>query len=292
MRSPALETLRFSDGYEASVRWWLPQRPRGGVLYFHGIESHGGWYEGSGAVLAERGWAVLMPDRRGSGRNAKARGHAESHRRLLADGVELLDALESRSGSRPTHVVGVSWGGKYAAALAAAHPDRIASLALIAPGLFPRIDLPLTEKFRVAWLLAADRTRPVPLPIHDAALFTANPERIRFAEADPLRLREATAPFLLASRRLDRIARGLGTSGWSGPLHALLAGRDRIIDNERTRAFIRALDIPHRRISEFADASHTLEFEPDPKPFWNALADGIDEAAAHLHGPPAIIAKV
>ncbi len=123
-------------------------------------------------------------------------------------------------------------------------------------------------------------------------MFTANPERVRFAESDPLRLKEATATFLLASRRLDRIAQRLGASGWRGPLHVLLAGRDRIIDNERTRAFVRALDLPHRRISDFADASHTLEFEPDPTPFWNALADGLDEAAAHLRQQPAIIANI
>jgi len=258
----------------------MPPKPRGGVLYLHGIESHGGWYEGSGSFLADRGWAVLMPDRRGSGLNQSARGHAESHTRLLDDACELLNLLAERCGAPRAHHVGVSWGGKFAAALAATQPGRVASLSLIAPGLFPRIDLPLGEKFRIAWLLAADRTRAVPLPIHDAAMFTTNPERIRFVESDSLRLREATAAFLLASRRLDRIARRLGESGWRGTLHLMLAGRDRIIDNERTRTFVREIDLPRRRISEYAEASHTLEFERDPMRFWNDLAGELDEAEA------------
>jgi len=275
--SPLHDVVRHSDGYDAAVRWWLPDRPRGGIVYFHGIESHGGWYEGSGAFLAERGWAVLMPDRRGSGANAVQRGHAESQQRLLTDGAELIEAMCARCGATGAHLVGVSWGGKYACALAAAQPRRVASLSLIAPGLFPVIDLPAGEKLRIAWELLADPRRSHPLPIHDATMFTTNPRRIEFVERDPLRLREATAAFLLASRRLDRMARALGGSGWRGGVHALLAGRDRIIENERTRAFVRGLDGAKRRVTEYANASHTLEFEPDPQPFWADLAAGLEE---------------
>lgn len=277
MSAPQLETIRHSDGYEASVRWWLPPKPRGGVVYFHGIESHGGWYEGSGAFLATRGWAVLMPDRRGSGLNERERGHAESHQRLLADGAELIESAATRAGASRVHLVGVSWGGKFACALAATQPTQIASASLVAPGLFPVIDLPTGEKLRIAWELLADSRRPHPLPIHDAKMFTTNPKRVAFVDADRLRLREATAAFLLASRRLDRIARSLGDRDWRGGIHALLAGHDRIIDNERTREFVRRLSVAKRRVTEYADASHTLEFEADPQPFWNDLASGLDE---------------
>lgn len=276
MSAPFLETIRHSDGYEAGVRWWLPAKPRGAVVYFHGIESHGGWYEGSGAFLAERGWTVLMPDRRGSGRNERERGHAESHQRLLADGAELIDAAATRAGASSVHLVGVSWGGKFACALAATQPDRVASASLVAPGLFPVIDLPTGEKLRIAWELLADPHRPHPLPIHDATMFTSNPERLAFVDADRLRLREATAAFLLASRRLDRIARSLGGREWRGGVHAMLAERDRIIDNNRTREFVRGLEGAKRRVTEYAGASHTLEFEVDPLPFWNDLAGGLE----------------
>lgn len=273
---PTFETLTFSDGYAASARWWLPDAPRGAVLYFHGIESHGGWYEGSGSFLAEHGYVVLMPDRRGSGRNTQARGHADSPQRLLADGAELIAALQRRVGATRVHLVGVSWGGKFAVALAVADPRPVASLSLIAPGLFPRIDMSMADKLRIGAALLGHRTRPFPLPIHDAGMFTANPERRAFVESDPLRLREATASFLLASRRLDRTAARLPISAWSGGLHLVLAGRDRIIDNEPTRQFVRRMPTPCRRISEFPEASHTIEFEPDPLPFWQRLVEELD----------------
>jgi len=281
-----IDTVVLSDGYRAAVRWWRPPEPRGAVLYFHGIQSHGEWYERSGAHLAERGMTVLMPDRRGSGQNHEQRGHVESVERCVQDGVDALNVLCEASGRDAAHVVGVSWGGKLAVALAAAAARRIRSLTLVAPGLFPKVDLSSSEKFRVAMSMVNARSRMFDIPLNDPRLFTANPERIRYVEHDAHRLLQVSASFLIATRRLDRRVQRLGASGWRGGLHVFLAGRDRIIDNERTRRWLRDLPSPDRQISEYPEAEHTLEFEADPRPFFEALADWIVErsgpAAAEL----------
>ena len=77
--------VRLPDGYEAYARYWGHDRPRGAVLYHHGIQSHCGWYQASAARLVESGYAVLQADRRGSGRNEADRGHAESADQLIGD---------------------------------------------------------------------------------------------------------------------------------------------------------------------------------------------------------------
>ncbi|MCK6486575.1 MAG: alpha/beta fold hydrolase [Phycisphaerae bacterium] len=263
---PVVEVVRHRDGYEASARWWGTPSPRGAVLYLHGIQSHGGWYEGAGAHLARADFAVLMPDRRGSGLNAAQRGHVEGPQTWLDDMEDLLQTLRDRTGLTRAHVVGVSWGGKLAATAAASDVRGIASLTLIAPGIYPRIDLPMGQKMRVAWSLVSEPRRRFPIPLDDARLFTNNPERIAWVDADALRLRSVTGSFLVASHRLDRAARGLPRSHWRGPVHLLLAEHDRIIDNARTRDWFAALpDGAHRR-TEYAGAYHTLEFETDPTP--------------------------
>lgn len=346
--SPTIEHLTLSDGYRAAVRWWRPPNPRGAVLYFHGIQSHGGWYEQSGAALAARGYTVLMPDRRGSGLNASQRGHVDSLDRALADAADAMDALladvrpttrgashltgeascgtghltgETASGvSHPTdepscgtghptseaasgtghptsetdcgtghptgelskgsgpsaHVVGVSWGGKLAVCLASHRPQQVASLSLVAPGLFPRVDLTTAQKFRVGVALINDRDRLFPIPLNDPAYFTENPERVRFVENDKLLLTHVTAPFLLVTRRMDRIVRRLGESTYRGPIHLMLAGRERIIDNERTRAWLRDLPSPDRRITDYPDGCHTLEFDTDPQAFLEDLVGWVE----------------
>lgn len=277
MLSPCIESLAYSDGYRASVRWWRPPSPRGAVLYFHGIQSHGGWYEASGSALAEAGLTVLMPDRRGSGLNRVQRGHADCAGRLVDDATECLDALREASGLESAHLVGVSWGGKLCAALAEKMPRRVASISLVAPGIFPRIDLTAAEKVRVGFSLVADRQRPFDIPLNDARLFTANPERIRFVEEDRLKLTQVSASFLLASRRLDRAAARLDRSEYRGPVHLMLAGQERIIDNDRTGDWLRGLPMEDRQITLYRAAHHTIEFEPDPTEFIHDLCFWIVE---------------
>ncbi len=283
MLQPCIETIEFSDGYRAAVRWWRPPEPRGAILYFHGIQSHGGWYEASGARLAEMGFTVLMPDRRGSGLNRDQRGHSPSLDRPLDDAKECLSAVTTASGHPAAHLVGISWGGKLCVALAIESPERIASMSLVGPGLFPNVDASATEKIRVALSIVNDRYRSYDIPLNVSELFAANPERIRYVNDDKLKLEQVTAGFLLISRRLDRYTPRLITSAYRGPVHLLLAGRDRIIHNDRTSGWLRDLPSPDRQITMYPEGHHTLEFEPDPSAYIEYLVNWNDQRPA----PPA-----
>ncbi len=276
--APAMSTwapvqVRLSDDYTGFARLWRPPSPRSGVLYLHGIQSHGLWYEASAARLAEAGWAVLLPDRRGSGRNERDRGHAPSARRLLLDAAESLNELHARTGFSQFHVVGVSWGGKLALALQRFAPERVLSLSLLAPGLFPLVDLKFADKVRVGLSALTAPHTLFDIPLQEPELFTANPVRQQFIRDDPLKLTKVTTGFLLASRRLDRYVLAGAKHSRSCPLRVYLAGRDRIIDNHATKDFIRHLRWPSREIIEYDEAHHTLEFEPDPEPFFADLVE-------------------
>ena len=274
---PVHDTTALSDGYEAHARWWLPPSPSAGVLYLHGIESHGGWFEASASRLAEAGLAVVLPDRRGSGCNQVDRGHARSPLRLLADVAEHTATLRQRAKVDRIHIVGVSWGGKLAAAAIAAMPEGFDSLTMIAPGLFPRVDLPIAMKGLVAAAaVMAPRTK-FRIPLRDPTLFTENPCRQVFIRDDPLRLHAVTARFLVASRQLDWLARRLPRRSLAKPVRVFLAQQDRIIKNEPTRRYVRSLGAADAAIVEYRGASHTLEFEADPGGFVADLAGWLTE---------------
>ena len=271
-------TIRLSDGYDAYARLWMPAQPDSAVLYLHGIQSHGGWFEQSAKALADAGCAVLLPDRRGSGRNQVDRGHLPSARRMLQDTAECLNELHVRTGFSRFHLVGISWGGKLAMAMLRTMPERIASLVLVAPGLFPQVDLPLREKIRVGTSALLGGRAMFDIPLNDPNLFTANPPYQEFIRTDPLALRKVTASFLLASRRLDRIAMACTDVPSHARLHVFLAGHDRIIHNPTTRSFIRALS-GHRDLTEYPDAHHTLEFEPNSQLYQQDLIQCIRQAS-------------
>src|SRR5262249_34494128 len=153
--------------------------PRAHVVCVHGIQSHGGWYEGSCTRLAQAGFAVYFLDRRGSGLNPQQRGDAPSFRRLLDDLAEVLPPLR---GSRPVFLAGISWGGKLAAALQRRHPGLVDGLALLCPGFCPRVGPSFLQRLAILWSRLTAPTRLFPIPLNDPELFTASPAWQRFIQ--------------------------------------------------------------------------------------------------------------
>ena len=278
---PTDATYAGADGTPLVMRIWRPERPRAALVYLHGIQSHSLWYEASSRRLAESGVAVYQIERRGSGADtAHERGHVDRAEVWLRDVALAAERARYETGVAGVHLLGVSWGGKLAVACAAERPDLYKSLILAAPGIVPCVDVHLMTKVRVAKCLALGRElERFSIPLGDPVLFTENPERIRYIAEDPLSLREVTARFLYESRRLDRMVRR-AAGEVRMPVFLALAERDRIIDNRATRALVERFPAARRRIVEYPGASHTLEFEPDPGPFFRDLVAWIGEVDA------------
>lgn len=274
---PSDRTWTASDGYPIHVREWKPKvPPRGIVVVLHGVQSHGGWYSNLGRTLAGRGYEAHFPDRRGSGANRQDRGHTPSSGRLLADVAEYLAEARSASPGRPAALAGISWGGKLAVLAAGRRPDLVEALALICPGLHPRVGVSLGERLRIALAYFVRRRTAFPIPLSDPALFTDSHAGQEFIANDPLGLRAATAGLLAASTFLDAAVRRIPLKVRQ-PSLLILAGHDRIVDNDRTRTFFDRLASTNRRVIEYPEGHHTLEFDPDPSRYALDLADWLDE---------------
>ena len=262
---PDLESFVASDGYRLHLQRWIPpgSELRGRVIVLHGIQSHSGWYEYSSARMCSAGFEVVFPDRRGSGRNAIDRGHADHQDRLINDVVQILLTARHDTPRVPVTLLGVSWGGKLAAVIAARRPELVDRLGLLYPGICPRIRPRWYQVLMLSLVLRLGmRRRLVDLPLNDAALFTDEPAWREWIENDPHVLRSATLSFVTASRALDRLVM-LHSESISCPCLLMLAGRDRIADNIRVRAFFSRVRSSDRKIIEYAAARHTLEFEPN-----------------------------
>src|SRR5262245_58627197 len=87
--------LPARDGYPLAVLSWPSAlaAPRGRIVILHGVQSLAGWYHGLGRRLAAAGYESHFPDRRGSGANTQARGHAPSARCLVDDVVNALESI-------------------------------------------------------------------------------------------------------------------------------------------------------------------------------------------------------
>ncbi len=256
-------TFPASDGY----RWFYRHfpatgKPRARVVGIHGIQSHGGWYEASCRFLRDAGCDVYFLDRRGSGRNEMARGDMPSFRRLLDDIGEFLITLKT-AGQPPLFVSAISWGGKLATGLSYRFPGLLDGMALLAPGFKPQVRPSRHERLRIGIASFVSPTKLFPVPLSDPALFTATPKWRKFLSEDPLAIREATARFFVESIKFDvylrRAARHVQC-----PVLLMLAGEDRVIDNDRTRKYLDRFATADKTIIDYPAAHHTLEFEPDP----------------------------
>jgi alpha-beta hydrolase superfamily lysophospholipase len=278
-----LEDYTTSDGYRCRFRRYPAiGAPRAEIVCLHGIQSHGGWYEYSCRRMAEADFNVSFLDRRGSGLNHEARGDAPSFRRLLDDIADFLHPLRAAS-HRPIILLAISWGGKLAAALCRRHPGLIDALAMIAPGFCPLVGPSLGQRLAiVAARLVAPRTL-FPIPLSDPELFTATSHGQEYIRTDPLSLREATARLLVESARLDAYVRW-AAKDVTVPTLILLAERDRIIDNAKTRQFVERFPAP-KKLIEYAGAHHTLEFEPHPDRWIGDLLQWLEQRSFIIREP-------
>lgn len=277
-------TFAASDGYPLSYRRYpATGLARAEVVCLHGIQSHAGWYEHSCQRLALAGFDVFFLDRRGSGRNQPARGDAPSFRRLLDDVAEFLRSKRPLDAqAKLPYLLGISWGAKLAVGLQRRQPSLTAGLVLLCPGFCPQARTPLFRRLAIAASRLPAPRRPFPIPLNDPELFTATPRWLEFLRTDPLALHHATARFLIESLRLDLYVRW-AASAVRVPTLLMLAGQDRIINNQRTRRLIGWFSGPVEVI-EYPEAHHTLEFEPDPECFLGDLLAWLNRQTALTRG--------
>jgi alpha-beta hydrolase superfamily lysophospholipase len=274
----------MSDGYVIHGRVWRPSkdaRSSCAHVYLHGIQSHGGWFEWSASILAQSGNPVILPDRRGSGLNRQDRGDTPSAERWLADIDELAAWAEGECGVGRFALLGVSWGGKLALSWALRNQQRVEQLLLVAPGLFPKVDLGLLSRLRVGLSLLSGGRKRFAIPLDDPALFTDNPAGRAFIADDPLKLTHATARFLYHSSRLERQLARAAAGSLSVPTTLALATRERIIRNSSTEQWLRRLVEGGLIVRTFA-AAHTLELEESVEAYAGFIRHWADGPAGRI----------
>ena len=265
---PLLTSYSAQDGVKLVARVWQRNDAIADVVYLHGIVSHGGWYESSCVNLAERGFQVHFLERRGSGLNIKNRGDVDHWHTWMSDVSVYLQALPS---DRPRILLGISWGGILATALVRRHPEMLAGLGLICPGLFSFKAANRLQRvaLRAAAALGLNAVK-VQVPLQDPALFTNSVEGQRYVAEDPLALRKITVQFAKQNLALLRYAVE-SPEEIEVPVLLMLASDDPVTDNVRTRAFVARVGHRDRTVIEYAGASHTLEFEDDPSQYFSDL---------------------
>lgn len=254
-----LETIRectTADGYRLQYRSWQEGESDTLVVTLHGILTHSGWFGEVGDDLLAGGIHTIGHDRRGSGLNQDARGDVAGPQQLVDD----LATLVASQRARYRRIILLGWclGSCIALHHLLQNDDGGEGLILMSPDIF---ECHLDEKVRATFSDPKWDDRVVPrlrVPIN-IEIYTKSHYLDTFIRRDELKLKEFTPRFLRASMRLKE---DLETrfAEMRKPSMLLLAGRDRIIDNEKTRALYTHIGSPSPEVVEL-DTDHGIMFD-------------------------------
>jgi alpha-beta hydrolase superfamily lysophospholipase len=230
-----LDGLTLADGRRLCLHDWPLAGAVRGVLLVHGLGEHGGRYGALAAWLNARGYAVRGYDQCGHGRSRGRRGALPGPLALLEDLAEVHDRFAATLAVPPL-LLGHSMGGLVA--LRAVLDGYVAPRALV-------LSSPALRTWSPAWeqALARRLARVLPnLPLRSGLPFEALSHRTDVVAAyrhDPLRsgwITPRLASFIFEGGPYC-IARA---AQLTVPTLLLVAGADRLVDPDGSRAFAAA----------------------------------------------------
>lgn len=251
--------IRASDGYLLKYRVWMPQSggARAVLMLLNGVMSHSLWFYPLVPLLLAQGFKLVGADRRGTGLNYVARGDAPSAKVLLDDARAIAE--HEREPGRPFHIVGWCWGAVLSINLAAEIRGAISSLILVAPGLFPTLELKqrMAEEERAADALPEDCAY-LASPVRED-MFTTGPALTDFILRDEHRLEKFTPRFHRIMRKLGMAAL-LAMPKLDLPTLLILAREDVATDNAETERNF-AKWTAGRAVVEYVESAHGMQFD-------------------------------
>jgi acylglycerol lipase len=246
------------------------------LVYVHGIEGHGLWFDRAAVQLSKQDINVYATDRRGSGLNRSSKnGSSVSYKTLLEDLNFFLKTIRNRHPNSDLYLLGNCWGGTLSILYAqqVKNYTPISGLILSCPAIKTVCDVDWPTKLSIAWSYLCNSKKNFALPL-TPEMFTENPKYLEFINNDELRTTTANAHFLVETIKMQYLARQ-AASLLELPVLLLQSGKDAIVDFKAVNTWYERLKTHDRSYRLFDNACHSLDFEPDISEFLNAMTEWI-----------------
>jgi len=268
--NPDHEITLHRAGFNLHVEHYRAKgQPRLSLVMVHGYSAHCGLYRHVGAYFASAGIAVTQFDARGHGKSSGRRGHIEDFGEYVDDLAAVIDWARGQDAGLPWALLGHSMGSAVSLAyvLDKTRTEIPSRTALAAPWLKlkMKVSAPKRMAANVAARVMPNFTMPNGLSAENVS---RNPLVLGGFDKDPLVHHVATAGWFMATLRAQASIR-LHVKDLRGPTLLLIAGGDRIVDNEATLAFAREAG-SRVEVHAYPELFHEIFLEPEAE---NVLAD-------------------
>jgi alpha-beta hydrolase superfamily lysophospholipase len=263
-----IETLRCADGVDRALHCWLAEAPVGVMIGVHGGLAHAGDFVTPALHFKSRGWHTVSLDQRGHG--VQKRVHIDRFDDFIADLDILVQQVKGRWPELPVYLLAHSMGGLIAAHFGlrlSGSMDATGSLTskasdiqgyiLSSPYWANAIAVnPLIRKLsgvlsRLTPTLKAPLEDFTDVLTHDTSIT----QRHRDDARDAIRASEVTIRFgaeLLAAQA----ALAAHIDRWDQPLYVMLAGQDKLADNQQLKRTLESISSDDVTLVEYADNYH------------------------------------
>ncbi len=124
------------DGLDMYGRSWAPEgQSRAAIVLVHGLGEHCERYAHVGAMLAEKGYALLGFDLRGHGKSGGPRGHTPSFEAFMKDIDSMFEQASARYPGIRQFIYGHSLGGILVLNYVLRRKPALAGAVVTSPGL-------------------------------------------------------------------------------------------------------------------------------------------------------------
>jgi len=273
-----MPSLTAPDGTQLVYDAYEPRTPRAAVLVLHGWSDHAGRWREVGERLRDAGLAAYLLDQRGHGRSGGRRGYLSRFSQLLGDLQAFRRAVRLRS-DRPQVVLGMSFGGLVALRYLETQPtDAPAAAVIVCPWLALAFRPPAWKRLGARVFADLWPTLRVPLNL-DADQLSRDPAVNRAYVADPA-VHGIMTPG--AWREIQWAQGAVVADGYriESPLSFLLAGEDRIVDAQLTRAFADGLK-GTLQVHWYPEMYHEILHDPERE---RGIGDILAFVAQHVPG--------
>ncbi|MBV8812948.1 MAG: lysophospholipase [Verrucomicrobia bacterium] len=247
--------IRSRDGTKLFCRQWrIGSAARGSILLVPGLGEQSGRYLHVGDFFRQAGFEVIAIDLRGHGRSAGPRGYVERYGDFLDD----ARAAISLAKAHPLLVLGHSFGGQLALALASRKEPNIAGYITSAPWLG------LTSP-PAAWLVGLGALSNIFVPKHRFATgLESKAMSTDQAHLDSLADLDLDHCWITARAYFEITAearRLLKHPSANAPVLIAHGDVDQVTSTEAARAFFKVLKAPAKELKIYQGYLHELHNE-------------------------------
>ena len=269
--------VRTQDGMRLYWQRWLPEEPKGVVLFLHGTWDHSGRYADLAEHLCGRGIGLYGLDYRGHGRSEGQRIHIDSYQQYLDDAALGRQHVAKGHPKLPLFMMGHSQGATIALLSALDEPEGLAAVVGTSPflGIHP-------ESMPSALLDAASKVLNKLLPTFaldnglDTSVISLDQAVVEAFAKDPLVSSKATSRWLWESRGAHERALA-GAARMTVPTLITFAGADRLVDAGATRRWVEAAPDELVESKEWEGLAHEIMKEPERGEVFDHLASWLEK---------------